>query len=129
VPLGLLIVITGTLYFADTRMKSVDNYFLGFPAVWNAVAFYLFLLRPNPWLAALAIVVLAAMTFLPVPFVHPFRVRRLRLLSAALLAIWAVLAALALWQDLAPATWVSLGLSAIAFYFLAAGFLRPAAPA
>jgi phosphatidylcholine synthase len=129
IALGLLIVITGTLYFADTRMKSVDNYFLGFPAVWNAVAFYLFLLRPAPWLAALAIVVLAAMTFVPLPFVHPFRVRRLRLLGVGLLAIWALLAVLALWHDLTPAGWVSVGLCAIGLYFLAAGLMRRAAPA
>jgi phosphatidylcholine synthase len=127
--LGLLIVVTGTLYFADTRMKSVDNYFLGFPAVWNAVAFYLFLLRPAPWLAALAVVVLAAMTFVPIPFVHPFRVRRLRLFNAGLLAAWAVLAALALWHDFAPAAWVSFGLSAVGLYFLGAGLMRRAAPA
>ena len=124
VPLGLLIVMTGTLYFADARMKSVDNYFLGFPAVWNAVAFYLFLLPPSPWLAALAVVALAALTFVPVPFVHPFRVVRLRLFNAVLLAAWAVLAALALWHDLAPAGWVILGLCAICAYFLGAGLMR-----
>jgi phosphatidylcholine synthase len=129
VPLGLLIVVTGTLYFADTRMKSVDNYFLGFPAVWNAVAFYLFLLRPATWLAALAVVVSAAMTFVPIPFVHPFRVRRLRAFNAGLLAAWAALAALALWHELAPAAWVSFGLSAIGLYFLGAGLMRRAAPA
>jgi phosphatidylcholine synthase len=129
VPLGLLIVMTGTLYFADTRMKSVDNYFLGFPAVWNAAAFYLFLLPPFPWMATLAVVALAALTFVPVPFVHPFRVVRLRLINAGLLAAWAGLAVLALWEDLAPPAWVTVGLSAIGVYFLAAGFMRRVAPA
>jgi phosphatidylcholine synthase len=129
IPLGLLIVVTATLYFADTRMKSVDNYFLGFPAVWNAVAFYLFLLRPDPWWAALTVAVFAAMTFVPIAFVHPFRVRRLRVLNAGLLAAWAALAAVALWYDLAPAPWVSLGLSAIGLYFFCAGLLRRATPA
>ena len=55
--------------------------------------FYLFLLRPDPWIAAAAIVLLAVLTFLPVPFVHPFRVRRFRALSALLIVAWAVLAA------------------------------------
>ena len=49
-PPGMLIVITGALYFADREMKTADNYFRGFPALWNAAAFYLFLLRPPPWL-------------------------------------------------------------------------------
>src|ERR1700730_13597393 len=49
VPAALLIGTTGFLYFAARRMKTVDNYFRGFPAVWNAVAFFMFVLRPGPW--------------------------------------------------------------------------------
>src|SRR6516225_6432416 len=33
IPLGLLIVVTGALYFADRLMKTSDYYFRGFPAV------------------------------------------------------------------------------------------------
>ena len=54
-PAGALIVITAALYFADRNMKLAGNYFRGFPAVWNVVAFYLFLLKPCPWLAILII--------------------------------------------------------------------------
>src|ERR1700693_3470049 len=43
-PLGLIIVVTGSLYFADRAMKTPDYYFRGFPALWNVAAFYLFLL-------------------------------------------------------------------------------------
>src|SRR5271156_4906495 len=41
VPLGALIVITASLYFADRWMKTADYYFRGFPAIWNVAAFYL----------------------------------------------------------------------------------------
>src|SRR5215467_4356868 len=51
-PAGIVVVVTGALYFADRDMKTEDNYFRGFPTLWNAAAFYLFILRPNPWLAA-----------------------------------------------------------------------------
>ena len=63
---GIVIVTTGVLYFADRQMKTADNYFRGFPAVWNAVAFYLFLLRPNVWGASALIVVPAIFTFVPI---------------------------------------------------------------
>ena len=43
--LGGGIAVSGVLYFADRRMKTPDNYFRGFPALWNAAAFYLFLLQ------------------------------------------------------------------------------------
>ena len=48
IPSGVLVVITGALYFADREMKTPDNYFRGFPAVWNLAAFYLYLLEPPP---------------------------------------------------------------------------------
>src|SRR5581483_4912991 len=50
VPLGILIVVTGALYFGDRRMKTSDNYFSGFPVLWNIAGFYLFLIKPQPWL-------------------------------------------------------------------------------
>src|SRR5262249_24147140 len=50
-PAGIVIVVTGALYFADREMKTTDNFFRGFPALWNAAAFSLFLLQPTPSLA------------------------------------------------------------------------------
>src|SRR5712672_2739900 len=49
---GIGIVASSALYFADRRMKTPDNHFRGFPALWNAAAFYLFLLHPSPVLAS-----------------------------------------------------------------------------
>jgi phosphatidylcholine synthase len=121
---GIVIVTTGVLYFADRRMKTADNYFRGFPAVWNAVAFYLFLLRPNGWIAGALIVIPAIFTFVPIVFVHPFRVVRLRALNAALLLIGGVLIVVALVENLTPGPWVTGALCAICIYFVAAGLLR-----
>src|SRR5215468_3591732 len=73
---GAVIVVTGALYFADRAMKFPDNYFRGFPALWNVVAFYLFLLKPEPWLATAIVGVLVVFTFVPFKFLHPMRVKR-----------------------------------------------------
>ena len=121
---GILIVTTGVLYFADREMKTADNYFRGFPAVWSIIAFYLFLLRPGPWIAGALIVLPAVFTFVPIVFIHPFRVVRLRALSAVLLAIGGVLVIVAIASDLAPGRWVSAALCAIGLYFVGAGLLR-----
>ncbi len=120
---AMIIVITGALYFADNQMKTTDNYFRGFPALWNAAAFYLFLLRPTPWVAAAIILILAVLTFVPFKFVHPMRVRRLRGLNITALVVWSVLALIAILRDLDPGPWVASGLVAIGLYFLAIGFL------
>ena len=126
VPAAILIVVTGALYFADRTMKTDDNYFRGFPAVWNVVAFYLYILPPMPWPALIAIVALCALTFAPIVFVHPLRVRRLRGVNIAMMGLWALLAAVAVATNLEPGPVVVAALSAIALYFLAAGLLRRA---
>jgi len=122
---GIMIALTGTLYFADRRMKTEDNYFRGFPVLWNLVAFYLLLLKPPMWITVGIVVVLAVLTFVPFPFIHPVRVKRLRALNIALLFIWSVLALIALIRDMSPGIWISGPLCAIAIYVLAAGYLRP----
>jgi phosphatidylcholine synthase len=120
-PAGIVIVVTGALYFADREMKTADNYFRGFPTLWNAAAFYLFLLRPAPWLAAAIVLVLAALTFAPFKFVHPMRVARLRPVTIGALLLWAALALIALLRDLDPGPWVAGGLVVLGLYFVALG--------
>jgi phosphatidylcholine synthase len=120
-PAGIFIVTTGALYFADREMKTPDNYFRGFPALWNAAAFYLFLLKPWPPLAAIIIVVLAGLTFVPFKFLHPLRVTRLRAVNIAALLLWSALALIAVLRDLDPGPWVAGGLVLIGAYFLAVG--------
>jgi phosphatidylcholine synthase len=123
-PAGVVVVITGALYFADRDMKTSDNYFRGFPAVWNLAAFYLYLLEPPEWSAAISIAVLAGLSFAPFKFLHPLRVQRWRPVNIALLAAWAVLAFIAVIQDLSPGLYVTLPLSLIAVYFFLIGLLR-----
>ena len=76
--LGAGVVVSGALYFADRRMKAADNHFRGFPALWNAAAFYLFLLHLSPALSSLAVAALIVLTFVPVHVLHPVRVVRWR---------------------------------------------------
>jgi phosphatidylcholine synthase len=125
---GCTIVVTGALYFADRRMKMPDNYFRGFPALWNCVAFYLVLLRPPTLLAGAAVAMLAVATFLPFAFIHPLRVKRLRAFNLLVVAAWGALALIAIARDMAPGAWVTGALCAIGLYVAFAGFLRGAAP-
>jgi phosphatidylcholine synthase len=124
VPLGLLIVVTGALYFADRLMKTSDYYFRGFPALWNVAAFYLFILKPKPWAGAAAIIALAVLTFVPFHVVHPVRIAHLRGVTIVALLAWAVLALVAVAQDLDPPLWIGAALCALAVYFVAIGFFR-----
>jgi phosphatidylcholine synthase len=124
IPLGALIVVTGSLYFADRQMKTPDYYFRGFPALWNVAAFYLFLLKLPPWFCALAVVTLAALTFVPFHVVHPIRISHLRAITIVALVVWALLAVIAVADGLAPGFWTVAVLCALAIYFVGIGFLR-----
>ena len=127
IPAGVIVVISGALYFADRNMKMADNYFRGFPGLWNLAAFYLYVLEPAEWLAAGMIAVLAALTFAPIKFLHPLRVKRLRALNVALLLAWAALAFIAVVYNLQPGPYVTWPLALIAVYFFVAGLLPPPA--
>src|SRR3984893_15180467 len=100
-------------------MKTADNFFRGFPALWNAAAFYLLVLKPAPWLAAGLIALLIVLTFVPFKFVHPLRVERLRALTIGLLSAGSLLALAAVLLDLEPGSWIKAGLTAIGIYFFA----------
>jgi phosphatidylcholine synthase len=124
IPLGALIVVTGSLYFADRQMKTTDYYFRGFPALWNVAAFYLFLLKLPPWFCALAVLALAGLTFVPFHVVHPIRISHLRAITIMALIVWALLAIIAVADGLAPGFWIVAALCILAVYFVGIGFLR-----
>jgi phosphatidylcholine synthase len=109
IPLCVAIVVTSAIYFADRRMKTKENYFRGFPALWNAVAFHLFVLKLLPWIAAASVAVLIVLTFIPMRVLHPFRVSRLRKINLAVLT------------DLDPGAIVAWLLAALGGYFLLIG--------
>jgi phosphatidylcholine synthase len=122
---GLMITVGSALYFADTAMKTEDWWFRGFPAVWNVIAFYIVIFTPPVLVSFTIIVLLTAAMFLPVIFVHPFRVRRWRPLTLAMLALTCAAALYALFGERLQASLpikAVLGIGAV--YFLALGLLR-----
>jgi phosphatidylcholine synthase len=121
IPLAIAIVVTSALYFVDEQMKTSDNYFRGFPALWNAVAFHLFVLKLPPWIAAVSVAVLVVLTFMPLRVLHPFRVPHLRVVNLLALAAWCVLGAYALMTALDPGPMVAWSLAAVGVYFLSVG--------
>lgn len=101
-----LIVITSAVYYADTRMKTKDNFFRGFPVTWNMVVFTFFATKPNEWTALLFVVFCSAATFLPIKFLHPVRVVRFRAFNLAVFAVWSICGILAIVSNFDPAPWV-----------------------
>jgi phosphatidylcholine synthase len=122
--IGVVVVFASALYFADSRMKTRDYWFRGFPALWNVLALYLFVLRP-PWPLSAALLLLGcAAMFAPVVFVHPMRVQKHRNLNIAASLAFFALSAFAIQAGLDVGFSIRLGFLVVAAYFLALPFLR-----
>lgn len=118
---GVVVAVVGALYFADRRMKTEDQAFRGFPAVWNGLIYVLMVFAPPEWLTLAIIALCAILTFAPVEFVHPVRVVALRPLTLAVTALWSVLAIIALVEHLDPGLPVKIALGLATLYLAGIG--------
>ncbi|RFP90159.1 phosphatidylcholine synthase [Rhodobacteraceae bacterium 63075] len=117
----IVITYTSALYYCDTRMKTADNSFSGFPGCWNMVILVLFAVSPS-WQVCLGIVaVLSVAMFLPVKFIHPVRTDRWRIVSLPVALAWTVFAGFAAWEGFEPVPVVLWGLVGTSVYLLVAG--------
>jgi len=116
-----LIVVTSAVYYADTGMKTRENFFKGFPVVWNMIVFSLFIIEPGEKIAFAVVIVSAVLTFLPVYFLHPVRVVRLRKLNLAVFLLWCAFGIVALFYTLHSPHWVRIGIAVTGLYLYAVG--------
>jgi phosphatidylcholine synthase len=101
--LASLILLSSLFHFSDTESKTPDYCFVGFPALWNVVAFYAFALGMPSWLAAAMVGALIVLTFVPWLWAHPLRTPLLRPVTLLMLLAWFAAAVLTLRQGF-PAT-------------------------
>jgi phosphatidylcholine synthase len=125
-----IIVITygSVIYFVDTRMKTKDNSFAGFPACWNMVVLVLFAVQPNFWIVLGIVVALAATMFTNLKFIHPVRTERWRVLSLPVALAWTGFAAWAAVGNFHPGSWAHWGLAITSLYLLLAGIVQELFP-
>lgn len=125
----IIITFTSALYFADTRMKTKDNSFSGFPGCWNMLVLVLFALEPGFWVILTLVTALAITMFVPLKFIHPVRTERWRMLSFPIALAWVCFAGWAAWVDFHPESWAHWGLVATSVYLLFVGIVQQIFPA
>lgn len=117
----IVITFASAMYFADTRMKTRDFSFSGFPSCWNMVVLVLFALKPHPLVSLILVTVLAVVMFVPVKFVHPVRTKRWRKVTLPMAAGWVFFAGWAAWVNFHPQSWAHWGLGVTSAWLLLAG--------
>jgi phosphatidylcholine synthase len=117
------ILLSSLFHFSDEDSKSAENCFVGFPAIWNIVAFYVFALDPAPSITLPIVALLIAATFVPMPWVHPLRVVALRPLTLIVTGV-AGIAGFAALANGFPATplWQGVLVAAALYYSVLAVF-------
>ena len=116
-----VVVVSSAIYYADTGMKTDENFFSGFPVVWNMVVFSFFVVQPPEWVVLAITFAAAFMSFLPIWFLHPVRVKRLRPVSLAVTALWAAASLVALLQGLEASALVKWLTALTSIYLLVIG--------
>lgn len=91
-----MIVVSSAIYYADMGMKTDEYFFSGFPVVWNMIVFTLFVIHASATTAMIVVGVSVLLTFLPINFLHPVRVKRLRPLNLVVFFLWCGLGGAAL---------------------------------
>lgn len=123
-----IIVITyaSVVYFTDTRMKTADNSFWGFPGCFNMAVLVFFAVEPNFGVILMMVGLLSVAMFLPLKFVHPVRTRRWRVVSLPIALLWVIFAGWAAWIDFDARSWAGWGLTACSLYLVSAGMVQQA---
>jgi phosphatidylcholine synthase len=115
------IVMSSAIYYADMGMKTDEYFFSGFPVVWNMVVFTLFVIQASELTASIIVFVSVLLTFMPINFLHPVRVERLRGLNMAVFVLWSLMSGYALLLHFDTPDWVVWGVVGTGLYLYVIG--------
>ena len=124
----IVIAFTSVLYFADTRMKTKDNSFAGFPGCWNMLVLVLFSIQPIWQIILITVILLAISMFSNLKFIHPVRTVRWRLISLPIAVLWTFLGGYAAWYNFYISGEIKILFVLATTYLLFAGILQQLFP-
>jgi len=104
VPDAWIVLVAGAMLvssgygFSRVDAKTVDHAFTGFPSYWNLVVFYLYLMHLAPTANTVVLLALSMLVFIPMRYVYPSRMPRLRMLTNTLGVLWGAALLVMVWQ-------------------------------
>lgn len=87
-PWLILPLLASAYGFCQVSIKTDDGYFLGFPSLWNVVAFYVYALNFPGFVSLGLVIVLGLLTFVPSKYLYPSQPGLLNRWSTILGAVW-----------------------------------------
>lgn len=87
-PLAFLILMVSALYYGKEGMVEDEQYFIGFPVLWNMAIFYLvFVFQFNSLGNILMVITLSVLHFVPVKAAYPSRSKQFKKMNILVSAI------------------------------------------
>ena len=86
----IAILLVSCFTFINTNIKTDDFYFSGFPAIWNIVVLYFYILESSEFTNLIFVILFCVLTFIPFKYVHPFRVVEFRKITLMITSIWMI---------------------------------------
>jgi phosphatidylcholine synthase len=129
---GWLVIIVicygSVIYFSDTRMKTKDKSFSGFPACWNMVVLVLFATTPPQGVILFVVLALSAAMFMHLKFVHPTRTKRWFWVTLPMSVLWVTCAGWAAWVNFSAGPIAHWALVISSIYLCLAGIAQQIFP-
>lgn len=105
--LAAAILLSSLYHFCDLGNKSEDHCFVGFPAIWNIVAFHIFAFDVSQTATGIVVLLCVLLTFVRWRWVHPMRVQALWPVTLGLTFLWLVAALWTVMQGLPASGWAA----------------------
>lgn len=127
--IAIIVIIYGSVvYFADTRMKTKDKSFSGFPACWNMVVLVLFSWAPSQGVTLGVVIALTIAMFLNLKFIHPVRTNRWYPMNLGAAIVWLATAGIEAWSDFGASPLIKGALLLASLYLILAGIAQQLMP-
>ena len=84
------IMVISVISYSNKNTKTDENYYIGFPAIWNVVVLYLVILDYGILVNTGILIFLIILKIIPIRFVHPFRTKSFKKLTLVMSLSWFV---------------------------------------
>ncbi len=86
-----VVLLTSVFYYGKKGMVSDDNHFVGFPVMWNLVAYYMiFVFSWSQWVNFGWLIFFCVLHFVPIKFLYPSRTKQLYLLTVSIVGLFLI---------------------------------------
>ncbi len=80
--------------YVNLNILTNDNYYNGFPAIWNVIVLYFFIFDTSQNFNLIILIILILLKFYPLKCVHPLRVKKFKNTSIFFSIVWFITSAL-----------------------------------